>query len=169
MNIDTKQTWFLAQLKPNSHQIAQRNLLRQGFEVFLPMVDLTTRRNGQFKTQTKPVFPGYIFVGFGARSPAWSAVNATQGITKLVSFGDTPAPVPDGIIDALVLRYATPNQPVEDETFEAGADVRVSAGPFTDFIGQVESVAPDQRVWVLLELMGRKTRMGIPARDLRAT
>lgn len=169
MNDDINQAWFLAQLKPNSHQIAQRHLMRQGFDVFLPMVEETTRFNGQFKTASKPLFPGYIFVGFDPRKGVWRAINATQGVTKLVSFGSTAAPVPDGIIDALMHRFDQPDNVQQDPPFEQGATVRVSSGPFTDFIGQVEAVEPDQRVWVLLELMGRKTRIGLSSKDLRAT
>ncbi|KDB05068.1 hypothetical protein U879_03475 [Defluviimonas sp. 20V17] len=43
--------------------------------------------------------------------------------------------------------------------FRPGDDVRIGAGPFLDFVAWVEELALDQRVWVLLDLMGRKTRI----------
>ena len=50
--------WFLAQMKPNSHDIANRNLTRQGFETFLPLQEETRRTRGRFVTRRRPLFPG---------------------------------------------------------------------------------------------------------------
>ena len=80
----------MAQLKPSCAQIAQKNLIRQGFETFLPMEEETRQRNGKFVTATRPLFTGYIFMAFDVADGLWRAVNATHGITKLVSFGKSP-------------------------------------------------------------------------------
>ena len=61
---DRGTTWFLAQLKPNSHRIAERNLARQGVRTFLPLQEETKRARGRFTTQMRPLFPGYLFVAF---------------------------------------------------------------------------------------------------------
>ena len=61
---DRGTSWFLAQLKPNCANIADKNLKRQGFQTFLPMEEETTQRNGKFVTAMRPLFPGYIFVAF---------------------------------------------------------------------------------------------------------
>lgn len=63
---DRGTTWFLAQLKPNSVKIAERNLKRQGFRTFLPVEEVTKRANSKFVTAVRPMFPGYIFVSFDA-------------------------------------------------------------------------------------------------------
>lgn len=162
-------TWGLAQLKPNSHQIARRNLERQGFNVFLPIFVQTMRRAGQFKTQSKPLFPGYIFVGWTTGTPPWQSVNATQGITKLVSFGTQPATVPQDVMTALQERYDETGDTNPTVPLEKGDKVHVESGPFVDFIAQVETVDPDQRVWLLLDVMGRKTRILESAKNLRPT
>jgi hypothetical protein len=59
---DSGTSWFLAQFKPNSHRIAERTLLRQGFRIFLPLHEETTRIRGKFTVQMRPLFPGYLFV-----------------------------------------------------------------------------------------------------------
>jgi hypothetical protein len=61
---DRGTSWFLAQLKPNCANIADKNLKRQGFQTFLPMEEETRQRNGKFVTAMRPFFPGYIFVTF---------------------------------------------------------------------------------------------------------
>ena len=62
--------WYLAQMKPQSHQIAVRNLRRQGFEVFLPMQNVTGKARGRFVTRLQPFFPGYLFVAFDVSTGA---------------------------------------------------------------------------------------------------
>lgn len=159
--------WFLAQLKPNAHKIAKRNLERQGFNVFLPEAEETRRRSGRFITEVKPVFPGYVFVGFDALQGGWRAVNSTLGVTRIVSFGREPAPVPAGLISALKRRFDEAGAPKETDEFQPGQEVKIAIGPFADFVAQVETIEPDRRVWVLLDFMGRKTRTAVPRADLR--
>ena len=101
---DRGTTWFLAQLKPNSAAIAERNLKRQGFRTFLPLQEQTRQRYGRFVTVLQPLFPGYIFVAFDPSKGGWRAINATLGNTRLVSFGKDPAPVPLDLISQLMLR-----------------------------------------------------------------
>ena len=101
---DRERHWFLAQLKPNCAHIAERNLGRQGFETFLPMEEETRTRKGKFITASRPMFPGYIFVAFDAARGLWRSVNSTYGITRLVSFGKEPAPVPHGLVHELRTR-----------------------------------------------------------------
>ena len=103
----TNLTWFLAQLKPNSVRIANANLIRQGFQTFLPMEKITRQCNGKLTTELRPLFPGYIFVSFDASLGLWRTVNPTQGITRLISFGKEPAPVPLDLVNELMMRGAT--------------------------------------------------------------
>ena len=72
--------WYLVQFKPNSHRIAERNLLRQGFDVFLPMQKITKRNATRFVNDLRPVFPGYLFVHLCASAGPWRTVNATYGV-----------------------------------------------------------------------------------------
>jgi len=52
---DSGTTWYLAQCKPNSHRIAERNLARQGFKTFLPLHKEASRVRGKFTLQVPPV------------------------------------------------------------------------------------------------------------------
>lgn len=45
--------------------------------------------------------------------------------------------------------------------------VRLTAGPFAEFVGQVETIAPNRRVFVLMELMGGEARVAVKAHQLR--
>lgn len=161
-------TWFLAQVKPNSANIADINLKRQGFETFLPMEEQTRKRNSRFVTALQPVFPGYIFVALDAAQGLWRKVNSTTGITKLVSFGKDPAQVPDDLVTALMQRCDGSGRLLPENALQVGDQVTVTTGPFANIVAEIEQIAPDRRVWVLMDLLGRQTRMALQPNQLRA-
>lgn len=161
-------SWFLAQLKPNSAAIADKNLKRQGFKTFLPQEERTRRRGGKFVASMQPLFPGYIFVAFVAAQGSWRTVNSTYGITKLVSFGKEPAAVPLDLISQLMLRCDTQGKLLPPKLLKSGDQVTLTKGPFANFVAEVEAIAPDQRVWVLIDIMGGKTRVALQAEQLRS-
>ena len=165
---DCSTRWFLAQFKPNSHYIAESNLSRQGFETFLPLQEETRRKRGTFTTQMLPLFPGYIFVALDILQGHWRTVNSTYGISQLVSLGRKPKPVPDDLIDQLMLRCDREGKLIPPKDFEPGDQVLLNKGPFTNFVATIDSIAPDQRIWVLIDIIGRQTRVGIDANHLRA-
>ncbi|MBI6630490.1 transcription termination/antitermination protein NusG [Pontibaca salina] len=157
--VNDSATWFLAQLKPKSHRIAERNLRRQGFTTFLPMQDRTRTRHGKFSTTPEPLFPGYIFVAFDTAQGGWRSVNATSGVTRLVSVGGAPVAVPQDLVSQLMQRCDAEGKLRTAADLAPGDRARFSSGPFAGFVTEIEAVAPDRRVWVLLEFMGRTTRV----------
>ena len=161
-------TWFLAQFKPNCHRIAERNLVRQGFQSFLPMQEETRRVRGKFTTCVRPLFPGYLFVAFDKAHGGWQAVNSTYGITRLVSAGKTPVEVPLNLVSQLMQRCDTAGKLLPPKLLSPGDQVIINKGPFVEFIATIEALTSDRRVWVLLEFMGQKTRVAVPADQLRA-
>ncbi|MCH8466821.1 MAG: transcriptional activator RfaH [Roseinatronobacter sp.] len=167
--LDHDANWFLAQFKPNSHHIAQRNLLRQGFETFLPLQEETRRLRGRFLTQLRPLFPGYLFVSLSVAQGGWRVVNSTYGISRLVSLGQEPTAVPRDLIDQLRIRCDEEGRLLPPKQLQPGDEVILTKGPFTIFVATIARIAPDQRIWVLMELMGRQTRIAVDGDDLRQT
>lgn len=159
--------WFLAQIKPNSHQIALRNLARQGFETFLPLQGETCRRGRRFVTRPRPLFPGYLFVALDVGQGHWRAVNSTTGLTGLVCVGGRPQPVPQDLVSQLRARCDASGQMQPAAHFGPGDQVAVTTGPFADFVARVDELAPEERVWILMDLMGHQTRVALPVAQLR--
>jgi transcriptional antiterminator RfaH len=164
---DRGTSWFLAQLKPNCGHIAERNLKLQGFRVFLPKEDSTKQVRGKFLNTLRPLFPGYIFVAFNTGAGHWRTINSTNGITRLVSFGQEPAAVPLDIVSQLLLRCDADGKLLPPKLLKPGDTVRLTSGPFADFVGTIEVIAPERRVWVLMEIMGGQTRVAVAADQLR--
>ena len=168
MTFDDRGTsWFLAQLKPNCGNVAEKNLKRQGFQTFLPMEEETRQRNGKFITVMRPLFPGYIFVAFDVARGFWRTINSTNGITRLVSFGKEPTAVPRDLVSQLMLRCDAKAQLLPPKLLKPSDQVTLIKGPFANFVAEVERIAPDRRVWVLIEIMGGKTRVAVGADQVR--
>lgn len=164
---DADTRWFLAQVKPNCGGIAQRNLKRQGYQTFFPLEDITQHKRGQFVTAKQPLFPGYIFVGFDPACGLWREVNSTFGITCLVSFCSAPAPVPHDIVSHLMARCGGNGTLLPPKQFQPGESVWLTQGAFANFMAEVESIDPDKRIWVFMDIMGRQTRVRVSADQLR--
>lgn len=165
---DRGASWFLAQLKPNCANIAEKNLKRQGFQTFLPMEEETRARGGKFVTAMRPLFPGYIFVAFDVARGLWRTVNSTYGVTRLVSLGKEPTTVPVDLVSQLMLRCDSTGRLLPRKLPKPGDQVTLTKGPFADFVAEVEMIVPDRRVWVLMNIMGGQTRVAVGADQLRA-
>lgn len=168
---EMQQPWYVAQLKPNAGAIAERNLRRQGFELFAPFEDCSVRGARQFRTIRRPLFPGYLFVravGDACASPAAAlrSVNGTQGVVRLVAFGAQPAPVPPGFVEALIRRCDEAGRMLPPQALCEGDRVRLATAPFVDMVGAIEKISAERRVWVLLDLLGTKVRLSASSDDL---
>ena len=92
--------WFLVQLKPNSAQIAKRNLERQGFRVFNPTRLIAKLASSKFVDKHEQLFPGYMFVSFDPEDGPM--INSTFGVARLVQFGSMPKHLPISLMTALM-------------------------------------------------------------------
>lgn len=158
MTPDIIKSWAIVQLKPNAYKIAKRNLRRQKFESFLPYEEITKYKNGQYILTKRPLFPGYMFVAFEKGSMLWHKINCTYGISKLLTICNEPHTVPNTIIATLMAQCNSAGVLIHKNQFCRDDRVRLINGPFHNFLATVESIDEDQRIWVLIDLMGQKTR-----------
>jgi len=161
--------WFILQFKSNSHHQAARNLNRQGFETFLPLHDATSRKLSRFINTSKPLFPGYMFIKFDRAESDWHKVNNTYGVSRLLTFNSILKPIPTKFVDSLMKRYDSSGKLIPIEKLKNGDQVTVLKGPFANFIATVEKYEDDQRIWVLMDLMGRKTKIHTSSDALQPT
>ena len=159
--------WYIVQFKPNSHKIAIRNLQRQGFETFLPMHEVTRRMAERFETVMRPLFPGYMFVECDPKQSPWRQINSTYGISRMLSFAEGPKPMPSALISGLRSRCDNDGRLMPVEEFEAGQLVEMQSGPFANFIATVEEMTSTARVWILLDFMGKETRVQVERQQIQ--
>ena len=161
-------SWYVVQYKPNSYKIAVRNLERQGFETFLPMHEVTRRTAVKFETVIRPLFAGYMFVACDPEQCPWRQINSTYGISRMLSFTEDPKPMPGALISGLLARCDKAGKLMPLEDFEVGQSVEMYSGPFANFIARVEQMPSQARVWILLDFMGKETRIQVDQKQIRA-
>ena len=159
--------WFILQFKPNSHHQAIKNLTQQGFEVFLPLHDTTSRKLSRFINTSKPLFPGYMFIRFNRAEPKWHKINNTYGVSRLITFNSILKPIPTSFVDNLMKRYDLSGKLLPIQKLKKGDQVTVSTGPFANFIATVEKYEADHRIWILMDLMCRETKIQTPLDALK--
>jgi transcriptional antiterminator RfaH len=159
--------WFIIQFKPNSHHQAKKNLNRQGFETFLPLHDITVRKASTFVRNNKPLFPGYMFISFNRLEQKWHKINNTYGVSRLVTFNSILKSVPSPFIDNLMKRYDLSGKLLPIEKMKKGDKVKILEGPFANFIATIETYETEQRVWLLMDLMGRKMKIQTSSNTLQ--
>lgn len=159
--------WFILQFKPNAHHQAVKNLNRQGFKTFLPLYDTTARKLSRFINTSKPLFPGYMFIRFDRAESEWHKINNTYGVSRLITFNTILKSIPNTFIDNLMKRYDLSGKLLPIQKLKKGDQITVLAGPFANFIATVEKYESDQRIWVLMDLMGRKAKIQTPSNTLK--
>ncbi len=155
--------WFVVHTQPNAELRAAAHLRRQEFGVYLPTYLKRRSHARRIDTVRRALFPRYLFVEMDGDA-RWRPILSTAGVVDLVRVGDRPVPVPSGIIDTL--RACEKSGCYDDNDaarFTPGQLVRVLAGPFADLVGRVAALADSERVYILLDLLGREVRAKIQA------
>jgi len=162
-----KKEWFILQYKPNAHHQAAKNLKRQGFNTFLPLHNTTKRKASKFIDTSQPLFPGYMFVTFDRTESKWHKINSTYGVSSLITFNSIPRSIPNIIIDDLMTRCDSTGNILTMDNLSVGDKVKILNGPFANFVAAVESYDTDQRIWILMDFLGKRTRIQTSADYLR--
>lgn len=157
--------WYVAQTQVNGEAKAAQNLVRQGYDIYLPRYLKRRRHARKVDFVAKPLFPRYIFVAIDTASQRWRSIQSTLGVSRLVTNGDEPAMVPEGIVHSLKAREDSKGFIGLDSkpAFSPGDKVRVLAGTFMDSAGLFNGLADHDRVSILLDMLGRKVRVLLDA------
>ena len=164
--MSNSKSWIVARNKPNQDKIALINLERQNFEFFQPTFKTMSRRQNKFTEIIKPVFPGYIFIAINLEENNWHKINNTRGISRIIVFGNEIPLMHCELIEALKCRFSLNKTPKAVDPFEKGMNAEITNGPFAQLIGKIEKIDADQRIWVLLDVLGTQTRVSIDKLNL---
>jgi transcription elongation factor/antiterminator RfaH len=163
--------WYVLHSKPQKEKWLYKQLNALEIEVYYPCLNT---KNGKLKTYTgKPYFPGYLFVNLDFELTGMSMVKWIPGSQGLVSFGDEPACVPEGLLQRIRQRVDEINGAEEHilNRLKPGDQVKINSGPFAGyeaiFCAQLRG---SERVQVLLKvLQDRAIRIDLPVQKLAVT
>ena len=127
------------------------------FQVVIPTEEEIEVRSGQRRNVTKKTLPGYVLIQMKMSDRSWNIVRNTPGVTGFVGSGNKPTPLSEEEVNQ-ILTQMTAEAPKVKVGFRKGQSIRVTDGPFIDFVGVVDEISPDKgKVKVLLSLFGRET------------
>jgi transcriptional antiterminator NusG len=158
--------WFVIHTYSGYEERVKKNLeqrikfMDSGSEILkvvIPTEDEIEVKNGQRRTVTKKILPGYVLVQMKMSDQSWSVVRNTPGVTGFVGSGGKPTPLEEEEVGQ-ILRQMEAEVPKVKVGFRRGQSVRVTDGPFIDFVGVVDEINTGKgKVKVLLSLFGRET------------
>jgi len=127
------------------------------FDVVVPKTNEIEIKGGKRRTVSRKAFPGYIMVHMDLDEHSWDIVRNTPGVAGFVSTGLKPVPLAEDEANTILKRMEEVPSEVS-VAFKKGDSVRVTSGPFIDFIGKIEEVNMDKgKAVVSLSLFGRET------------
>ena len=143
--------------------------MRQGFRVWLPVMERSRRHARRIDTVRTALFPGYLFVALDAERDRWRAINGTFGVRWLLSDGERPQALPGDFVAALQDAIGSDGlSTAAPADLRPGDAVTIAAGPFVECAAVVLRLAPADRVEVLLEVLGGRVPARLPRRAVVA-
>lgn len=137
------------------------NLLDKILGVLIPTQEKIQIKRGQRKTVNEKIFPGYMLVHMQLTDDSWLAVRTTQGVTGFVGVGNKPTALPKHEVEA-IKKYMKQAAPQFKADYVEGEAVRITDGPFAEFLGTVNSIDEAKgKVEVLVNIFGRETPVEI--------
>ena len=128
-------------------------------EVLVPTEEVVELVKGKRRTSSRKFYPGYILIKMFLDDETWHIVNDTAKVSGFLGGRERPTPISDEEADQIINRMkAGKEKPQPKYFFEAGDEIRVIDGPFTNFNGTVEEVNPEKgKIKVFVSIFGRST------------
>ena len=167
---DDGRAWYIVQTYSGYENKVRTNLEQRVktmdvgdriFRIVIPTENEIEIREGQRKTVSKKLFPGYVFVQMVMDDAAWYVVRNTPGVTGFAGASTDERARPTALADDEVNRILREMDTAPARInigFATGESVRVIDGPFADFVGPVDEINLDKgKVRVMLSMFGRDT------------
>lgn len=154
--------WYVVQTKPHKEFVAVENLERQGYTTYCPKMAKTKLRRHRWSKVIEPLFPRYLFVKLDIGVDNFAPIRSTIGVLSLVKFGNQPAIIEQEVINVIQEQEQhTVGQAVDHPNWQQGDRVEIIDGPFAGLNGIFEKESNEERVIILLEMLGRKTQVAV--------
>jgi transcriptional antiterminator RfaH len=163
--------WHLLMTKPREDERAEQHLLNQDYELFRPLIRQYRLRKGKQVAVTEPLFPRYIFIRLDDVFSNWARIRSTRGVSGLVRFTEMPAKVPGDLINLLRAQCSDGNvvdmTGKEPHVFRQGDGVEITAGSFKGIQAVIKEQKGEDRVVLLLTLLGKEQALEVPIHQVK--
>jgi len=155
-------SWYLVYTKPRQERLSQENLQRQGYETYLPLIRERKRRQGKITQVVEPMFSRYLFIRLNTVTDNWGPIRSTLGVTGIVRFGTQPTSISKDLINSIKAKDDEQGlQTVDVHILNEGDKVRIAEGPMYGYEGIFVNKNNQERVTILLDIIGKPTRVDL--------
>ncbi len=152
MNSLPEDAWFVVQVAPRSEKRVATVLEYKGYQLFAPTYLSRKRWSDRIKTLEEPLFPGYVFVR--TAGVVSGLVSSTPGVTRILSFGGRPTPVPELEIEA-IRRLTLQGAPMPTPYIDVGQRVKICDGPLAGTVGIVRQIRNRSSLVVSVQMISQ--------------
>ena len=146
--------WYLIKTKSRQENVAMINLENQEYSTYCPTVTINNKHI--------VLFPGYLFIYLDKKKENWSPIRSTKGVVNFVRFGLNFAQVPDTVIKFLKANQLINKEKLKNlNRFKSGDKVQITDGVFKNCVAIFKSSKPEERVLLLLNLLGQQQAITI--------
>ena len=126
-------------------------------DIFIPTQQKIEVKEGKRREITERLFPGYILVKTILNDEIFSVVKGTPGVTAFVGTADRAIALSEKEVDA-IRNFSEQDAPQYETQFTVGEGVKITDGPFADFVGTVDEIDQERgKIKVLVSIFGRET------------
>jgi transcription elongation factor/antiterminator RfaH len=155
--------WYAIQTKGNKERDVAKRLMDLKLEIFLPWLRDRRRIGSKYQWVLVPLFPGYLFCRLDI-VVSGKAARYSPGVKDFLKFGNEITAISNDIILALQERCPQGVAAIDPVSLAAGDCIRINEGPFAGLEAIFEKkMKGSERVAVLLEILGRQTRLVLPS------
>jgi transcription antitermination factor NusG len=161
LKIDRSYHWFAVYTKSRREKELERDLIEDGFDVYLPKINRLRVWSDRKKWVEMPIFPGYIFVRVS--NLEYYQVLSHPAAVKYVGFGGIPARIPERQLDAVKrILGLNLNMEVTTENFRKGEVVEINAGPMSGCRGEIINVSSKKKLLLRIQDIGYSLVVSVP-------
>jgi transcriptional antiterminator NusG len=159
-------SWYVLHTKSRFENVVNEGLIKKSIEVFLPKIQVKSKRRDRKAMIRVPLFPGYLFVKSDLNPYEHLEIVKTAGAVRLIGNKDGPIPVPSDTIKSLEIMVGGNNTVITGTRFKKGDRVVVVYGPFTGVIGTFVRYRGKGRVIVNIEALGQFAGAEVSEEDI---
>lgn len=164
--------WYIAHCYSGMEDRVKKNLEQRietmevedkVFQVIIPTEEIVEIKDGRRTPKLERLFPGYVLVRMEMDDESWYVVRNTPGVTGFISADDEqerrakPLPLTETEVNNILHRMQV-SEPRAKIGVTKGQNVKITDGPFREFIGVVDEVQSDKgKLLVLVSFFGRET------------
>ena len=160
--------WYAVYTQSRMESWARSNLWERGFEVYLPLYRRLRRHARRADYVSSPLFPRYLFVRADLQAGQKPRIATAPGVGSIVSFGNRPSTVPERIIEEIREREDADGyvEISEAQGLNRGDAVQLAHAALCDQVGLFDCASDNERVVILLNLLGRQVRVHVSERQV---